>query len=381
MANCIIVSPNFIDSAYTGSGYEGVAFTGGSWETEFPLSNISEDSLGIDFAQSTDANTSSTQGEIDLGVTRTRAIRTLCFLANNISRSGQIRIKVTNAAKFSGAVVNALTSSGSSSVVFRNTSSTSSITITNGDYFTVAGDSTIYKATNTVTISASGTGSINITPNLAADAALNAVITCRSGDYTSPTLDTDWQDVWREVYAFGSLPYGHPSFWDGKVTAEDAEGQSIPYVYVANTAFTGRYIKFEINDALNSDGYIRIGRVFVSLGWQASINILYGASIGFQSNSQMEKAIGGNEIFERRPAERVIAFEFDDLPQNEVYSNVYEIQRKLDVYGQLVFIFDPDDTENLHRRTILARMRSLPPIRHPRFQRTSAAFELKEVIA
>lgn len=380
MANCIIVSPNFIDSTYTGTGYVGVAFSGGSWDSSFPLSNIKEDSLAIDFSQTTDATLASTQGEIDLGVTRTRAIRTLCFLANNISRSGQIRIRATNTSKFSSLVVNALTSAGVSSIVFRNTATTSQ-TVTSGDYFTIPGDTTVYQATNTVTISASGTGTINITPNLVEDAALNEDVVCRSGDYNTATLDTDWQDVWRVVYPFGSLPYGHPSFWDGKITAEEAEGQSLPFVYIASTPFTARYIKFEIDDEENADGYIRIGRVFVSLGWQATVNMLYGAGVSWQTNSQMEKAIGGNEVYERRPSQRLITFEFDDLPESEAYSNIYEIQRKLDIYGQLVFIFDPDDVENLHRRTILARMQSLQPIRHPRFQRTSNAFELKEVIA
>ncbi len=367
-----------MDSTYSGGTYAGVAFSGGGWNSSFPWSNISDPSLFVNYAMSTDATTANTQGEIDFGVPR--SIRLVYLGANNISRSGQVRVRCSNTAKFSSQQINGSLSAGVSAVVFHNTASTSQ-TITSGDSFTIAGDTTVYKSTTTATITAGSTASINITPNLAANVSASAVVTCRSGDYSMTTLDTGFLDVWKTIYTFGTIAYGSPSFWDGKINSEDAVGQSFPFIYVGDNSITGRYMKIEISDTTNTDGVIKVGRVFVSQGWQASINMMQGTGIGWKSNTQMESCIGGNEVFEKRPGERDFTFDFDDLPENEAYSNIYEMQRLLDVAGQLVFVYDPDDTTNLYRRTILARLSSLQPIKHPQFQRATNAFEIHEVIA
>jgi hypothetical protein len=378
LSNCILAFPNFVDSTYLATGYDGVAFSNGSWNASFPLSNLALDSLEVDYSKSTDATLTSTKGDVDLGVSRT--LKLFCFYANNISRSGKLRIRATDTAKFSNMQVNALTAPTASALVFHNVGTTSQ-TITTGDCFTVTGDTTVYTAGTTATITAGSTASINISPNLVASAASAAPVICRTGDFTTPNLDTGFLDVWRVVYAFGSIPYGNPSFYDGKINGEDAVGQSFPFIYVATTPITGRYIRFEIDDTTNSAGFIKLGRFFASQGWQTTVNFLYGVTFGWQSNTQAEKTIGSSDVFERRPGERVAAFDFDNIPEDEAYANVYEMQRKLDISGQMVFVYDPEDTTNLHRRTILATMTKLQPIKHPTLDRTGTAYEIKEVIA
>ena len=37
---------------------------------------------------------------------------------------------------------------------------------------------------------------------------------------TAPLFDTGLNDVFQVIYPFGTLPWGHPSLWDGKI-AED----------------------------------------------------------------------------------------------------------------------------------------------------------------
>jgi hypothetical protein len=376
MSNCILAFPNYIDSTYVGNGYDGVVFSGGSWETAQPLSNLMEPYL-VDFAQTTDATLTSTQGDIDLGCLR----EVDCFILydNSISRVGKARFRLSDTAKWVGVTLNGAASAGASSISVM--ASSSGATITSGDYFTITGDDTVYKFTGSSTIAASGTASVNITPNLTANALSTTPLVCRTGDFTSPVLDSTSVDVWPEAYRFGQVNYGHPSFYDGKVSAEDAVGQTYPFIYIPDVAKIGRYIRFEIDDTANVDGCIKIGRSFVAPGWQMTINPIYGLSVGWKSNTITDRTLGQADIFDKKRAEREITFEIDSLPEDEAYSFPYEMQRLLDIDGQFVFIYDPEDTIHLHRRTILARMKNNQALRHSEFMRVGVAFDIKEVIA
>lgn len=187
-----------------------------------------------------------------------------------------------------------------------------------------------------------------------ADGALSQLI-CDSG--VKP-----WYPV---VYPWGSLPWGHPSWWDGKLSAEDAKGFPIPWLQVWPTEQIAQFWLVEIFDETNPLAYVDLPRLFLSRAWQPTINLSWGATSGLMSATSMKEAPGGKRFYNVRRKRRWAQFEFDYLPENEVLARGFDQAFRLGVEGQFFWIFDPDDTYHLHRRSFLATLRQLPIDKYP----------------
>lgn len=291
MANCILAFPNRVDATYY-----TVSFSGGSWETDLPLSNLADDLLSK-VARSTDATLASTQFVVDLGVPRD--IRVVAIPDHNISRAGRVKITA------------------------------------------------------------------------ASDSLFNSIV-----------ATVDFRDVWQVIYPWGSLPWEHPSFLDGKVSAEDAEDYPQPVVHVFGTSATARYWKIEIDDTTNADGYVQLSRLFLAPGWQPTINPDYGLTLGWEDESTGEASLGGAIFYDEREKRRVAQFEFGYIPEDEALTWSFEMQRLLGTTKQLFYIYNPDDTTHLHRRAFLATMRQLTPLEYPPIHGyNSVGYRIAEVVA
>ncbi|MBF0334929.1 MAG: hypothetical protein HQL40_14990, partial [Alphaproteobacteria bacterium] len=141
---------------------------------------------------------------------------------------------------------------------------------------------------------------------------------------------------------------------DGKVTEEDAEGYAMPFVHVLPQAVNARYWRVEIDDSANPAGHIDLARLFLAPGWQPSRNMSLGVKAGWLDDSVIEMSLGGAQHVDQRPKRRVVQFELRHLPDAEVLAGAFDAQGQLGVTGQLFYVFDPADTEQLHRRALLA---------------------------
>jgi hypothetical protein len=193
--------------------------------------------------------------------------------------------------------------------------------------------------------------------------------------------DSGWQDLYPVIYPFGSLYWGHPSWWDGKISEEDSSIFPMPFLHVFDNTIIARYWLFEIDDTGSPIGYVEVPRVFLAPGWQPSLNFVYGASAGYENRTEVQESLGGAEFFDIQESRRIVRFNFTFLPEDEALTWAFDMQRRLGIHGQLFFIFDPDDTVHRHRRSFLARMRQLSPLEYATFLSNSATFELSEVIA
>lgn len=192
--------------------------------------------------------------------------------------------------------------------------------------------------------------------------------------------DTGEKEVWPIVYPAGSLPWGSPSWWTGKYSAADTAGYNASVVCALDAGVAARYIRVSIFDEANPAGYIQIGRVFVANGWQPVRNIVYGASLGWESRTAVHEADSGAEYFDVRRSARVARFGLEAMTEDEALSYVFEIQRTMGVSGELLFIWDPDDSAHALRRQFLCRLRTLSPIENPGPNRWRSPFEVKELL-
>lgn len=199
-------------------------------------------------------------------------------------------------------------------------------------------------------------------------------------DFSALAYDSGWNDVWPVVYPFGALEWEDDNWYTGKYTDEEREGYTTELDHLLPMAKLARYWRVEIDDVENPAGFVQVGRLFIGPAWQPTINMIYGASIGWETKTVVQEAKSGAEYFDVRTPYRVQKFTLDHMSQDEAFSQAFEIQRRAGIHGEIVFIHDPSDTVHSLRRRFMARLRTLTPIEYPYFDINSTAFELKELL-
>lgn len=212
--------------------------------------------------------------------------------------------------------------------------------------------------------------------------SLDATIRIRGGNdpaFATTDIDTGWLEVWPAVYPSETLDWEASNFWSGKYLAEEISGYTLTHVDDLGAVYRSRYWRIEINDPTNSSGYVQIGRAFFGQAWQPSINLLAGASIGWEPNTQVQSALSGGEFFKRYNPTRVARFTTRHT-EDEGMANAFEIQRRMGIDGEVVFVWNPDDTVHSIRRRFVGRLRSLSQLEFPWVDRTQTGWEIKELV-
>lgn len=199
-------------------------------------------------------------------------------------------------------------------------------------------------------------------------------------NFASTTYDSGWTEVWPVVFPYQVLAWEDETWWTGKYTSEQIEGYIKTLVHTLSINTYARYWRIEIDDTTNPDGYIQIGRFFISPAWQFLKNPSYGASQGWNTKTDIQEAIGGAEYFQRRNPFRSARFTLDFMTEDEAFANAFEIQRRAGINEEVLYIHDPDDTVHALRRQFLGRLRELSTIEYPWPDLNKTAFEIKELI-
>lgn len=184
-------------------------------------------------------------------------------------------------------------------------------------------------------------------------------------------------------YPAAGLPSGHPDALTGG-TISDADIDIYPrQVYVVLTAgysIRSRYGRIAIHDTGNIDGNFELSRCIVAPAWQPSLNMQYGASFGWESATQADSISGGSTFYYPNAMRRVVNLELF-LPTAEALCYPLWVQRKLDINGEMFFIFDPDATTMLERmQSFLCTMRELSPLEYTMFNAHNVSRKLLEVL-
>lgn len=202
------------------------------------------------------------------------------------------------------------------------------------------------------------------------DAGLTALV------YDSGTLSVfpEW------MYAYGTLEWEDPRFWDGRPLAEDAQYFSSDVIHPLTQLCLGRYIKCEIVDTANPDGFVELGRLYVGDAWLPTYNMTYGASIGHSDLSTATSSPGGQEYFTEQAVRRTVRFELPWMDEAEAMGQAFDMQRIAKTVNEVLYMWDPDDVPNHKRRSFMGRMAQLDPISHPFLNSNTTAYQIQEVL-
>lgn len=190
--------------------------------------------------------------------------------------------------------------------------------------------------------------------------------------------DPDWQLAWPTLFPTSVLEWEDDNFWTGSITEEERKEYPSLLLAVMPRPTAGRYIRVEVDDETNPDGYVEFGRMFVGSAWQPLNNATWGASIGWETDTGMQRAMSGAPYFDRKEGRRVTRFTLAPLSRDEALGRVFEIQRKAGIDGEILLVWDKDDAINLLRQSYLGRLRQLGPIERVFVDNHSNSFEIEE---
>lgn len=224
-------------------------------------------------------------------------------------------------------------------------------------------------------------GSFTVEPAIVTGASSGASLTCYSGDFWSfePDYFSDYEKVWQRAYAYGTLPFGHPSFGDGLVSQEETQLYSFPYVKIFDHQVNSLYWLCEIDDESNPDGCIKLSRCFIGSVWTPEFNIDFGASIGWEDDTDVTKSLGGAEFYNNISKGRRLVGSLTNMSWDEGLQNPFDIQRLAGISKQMFVMMDKEDSIHLHRRSMLCTFRTLSQLEFPNYDRTTIGVEFKEV--
>lgn len=198
--------------------------------------------------------------------------------------------------------------------------------------------------------------------------------------------DSGYVDVWPRWYDTLDLRWADDNFWTGRVSQSQLGNMPSIFFHIPQvSAFDPRSqavraVTFNIKDDYNTDGYVQVGRLYLSENWTPVRNMSYGVTIAWNDPSVVDVSLDGTEYYEQRPKFRTVAFTLDNMEYAEGVNKALLMGTDRGVTKDVLFIFDPSDPKLLQQRSFIGRLTQLNPLEHPRFNRTSMAFALKEII-
>lgn len=196
--------------------------------------------------------------------------------------------------------------------------------------------------------------------------------------FATTKYDSGWMVAWPVLYPFGALEWEDDNWWESTISESDRAGYPGILIDLMPAIILARYVQVQFSDATNPVGYLQFGRLFLSPNWQPATNMEYGASMNWEADTAVKRSLGSVPYFDRKTPRRVFKLTLPRLSDVEAKTQVFEMQRKLGVDGELLVSWDPKGPMNLIRQSFVGRMRALNPITTVFQDYNTNAFEIEE---
>ena len=209
--------------------------------------------------------------------------------------------------------------------------------------------------------------------NLSANASWRITVgTTAGGD---DVYDSGFNSVWSVSFNTDLNQFEQGAYWTDVVNDQNARSQFSIISTFDNTSRANQYIRVEILDTGNTDGYIEIGRLGVWSGFQPSYNAIYGLQHGWEDQSNVGFAQSGEMNYEKKKAKRTVNMTFDFLNAGEA-NTLYELMRRSGITGEVMYIPNPADLTYSQRYGFRGTLRRLGGL-----ERTSLNLDSLEIQA
>lgn len=201
-----------------------------------------------------------------------------------------------------------------------------------------------------------------------------------ASNFSTTEYDSGLIDAWPVVEEFGTLPWGVFS-WGGYLNITIAAQYTISSFNVLTSPVQARYLRIDISDPDNTDGYLQAGRLIAGPAYKPSINYANGVQFEFVDESRITKSRGGQTFVDEVERFRRIRFELINLPENEMFQNVFNaIDRLRGVAQDILVIPQPDEPTTWITQNIYGRIAQTQPITNSALTYYGRMIEVEELI-
>lgn len=188
-----------------------------------------------------------------------------------------------------------------------------------------------------------------------------------------------YQSAWSLSFDSGQLEWGGNNWWDGMV---DDDYIRHPYIapMLLPTWYSARYVRIEISDAANPDGYIQMGRIFVGSGFVPALGARYGLSEGWDDVSRLDYTLSGALVADIGRRRRWAKFELGYIRQAAEAPIVHEMLRRLGTAGEVLYLPNTSNWQDCQRYGFVGRLREMSAIEYPYVNARSIGLVIEELI-
>lgn len=199
-------------------------------------------------------------------------------------------------------------------------------------------------------------------------------------DFSTTVFDSGSVQAWPVVETFGSLPWGIFS-WGGTLNPELVDLYTASSFAIDDNGVLCRYLRIDISDPSNADGYLQAGRLIAGTSYRPSINYANGVQFELIDESRVTKSRGGQVFVDQVEKYRIARFELINLPEEEIFSSVFGlIDRRSGISKDLLIIPQPDEPTTWIDQNIYGRIRTTQPIVNSALNYYSRLIEIEEII-
>lgn len=199
-------------------------------------------------------------------------------------------------------------------------------------------------------------------------------------DFSTTVYDSGVIDVWPAIEDFGSSPWGVFT-WGGKPTQELADLYTSNVFNVLEGAAFAIYMRINVSDSTNADGYLQAGRLIAGPAYQPSINYANGVEFEFIDESRVTKSRGGQTFVDEVERFRRMRFDLIQLPENEIFGNVFNsLDRIKGISKDVLVIPQPSEPTTWITQNIYGRISATAPIVNSTLTFYGRRIEIEEMI-
>lgn len=214
--------------------------------------------------------------------------------------------------------------------------------------------------------------------NLTVNATWRITVGTSAG--ASDVYDSGFISVWQIAFDSDLNEFEQGAYWADVVNDQNVRSHFSIVSTFANTARANQYIRVEINDTANTDGYVEIGRLGIWSGFKPAKNAVWGLQHGWDdSNSVVNYAISGEMNYNKFRAKRTVNMSFDFLTDSEA-NTAYELMRRAGRTGEVMYIPDPADMSYSQRYGFRGTFRQLGALEKTNLDVNTKEFQLTELL-
>lgn len=142
-----------------------------------------------------------------------------------------------------------------------------------------------------------------------------------------------------------------------------------------------RWIRVDVKDLSNADGYYEMGRFYAGLKFQPTYNVDFGSGYPmFREEKIRLRAEGGLTHPIQRPRGRFVEGNFTFHSEAELNDNFQSLSRLRGISQDLLYVFDPASANYAHNGIVYGLMDEPVAVRIPENSTFALSFSIEEML-